>query len=340
MVEIAWEVFIVKNMKRRIVLLSSVVVAGVFLLLAGTVGTLYFAQKILRPTIDMAGGTSLIYEIDTQELTPEEKKGLSKKMISVLQRRIDPKGILPLVWHPLGDTRFEIQMLPGNRYNPQDLQRMLKGTGILEFRILPTQGHPEVNADEMTAYVKDLKEKGPKYTSDNKYVWCEIENINEWKRSDVFLASFGNKSYVLASNKDNETLLHSTDGQKRWELEGARPSQDEMGRRAIGFTLDEKGGRLFANVTGKNLERPLCILLDGIAISAPNIQSRISREGIIVGNFTQTQQNEIVNKLNAGFLPARLVEQPISVKTIGPSIGTDNLDKGTPTGKKLLKDNN
>jgi hypothetical protein len=228
----------------------------------------------------------------------------------------------------------------GRLDDPKDLQRMLKGTGILEFRILPTVGHPEVNADEMSGYVEALKERGPKYASDNKYVWCEIENINEWKRSDVFLASFGNKSYVLASNKDNETLLHSTDGQKRWELEGARPSQDEIGRRAIGFTLDEKGGRLFANVIGKNLERPLCILLDGIAISAPNTQSRIGREGIIVGNFTQTQQNEIVNKLNAGFLPARLVEQPISVKTIGSSIGTDNLDKGTPTGKKLLKDNN
>ena len=40
----------------------------------------------------------------------------------------------------------------------------------------------------------------------------------------------------------------------------------------------------------------------------------------------------MVNKLNAGSLPARLVEQPISVKTIGPSIGADNRNKGILSG--------
>jgi SecD/SecF fusion protein len=220
----------------------------------------------------------------------------------------------------------------GRLDDPKDLQRMLKGTGVLEFRILPTAGQSEVNTDEMNAYVAALKEKGPKYASDNKYVWCEIESINEWKRNDVFLAPFGNKTYVLASNKENEALLHSTAGQSAWKLEGARPSQDEMGRRAIGFTLDDKGGRLFANITGKNLERPLCILLDGTAISAPTIQAKIRKDGIITGSFTETEQGDMVNKLNAGSLPARLVEQPISVRTIGPSIGADNRDKGIRSG--------
>lgn len=163
----------------------------------------------------------------------------------------------------------EYRPFRGRLDDPTDLQRMLKGTGILEFRILPTIGHPEVGADEMATYVEALKEKGPRYASGNKYVWCEVENINEWKRDDVFLTPFGNKVYVLASNKENEAMLHGTESQKAWKLEGARPSQDEMGRRAIGFTLDDKGGRLFAEVTGRNLDRPLCILLDGIAISAP-----------------------------------------------------------------------
>ena len=63
-------------------------------------------------------------------------------------------------------------------------------------------------------------------------------------------------------------------------------------------------------------------------LSAPNIQSRITTQGIITGSFTQTQIQDMVNKLNAGSLPARLVEQPIAVKTIGPSIGADNRNKG------------
>jgi SecD/SecF fusion protein len=40
----------------------------------------------------------------------------------------------------------------------------------------------------------------------------------------------------------------------------------------------------------------------------------------------------MVNKLNAGSLPARLIEQPISEKTIGPSIGANNRDQGIRAG--------
>jgi len=71
----------------------------------------------------------------------------------------------------------------GRLDDPKDLQRMLKGAGILEYRILPTQGHPEVDMDQMTGYIERLKEKGPGYASDTRYVWSEIENIDDWKRN-------------------------------------------------------------------------------------------------------------------------------------------------------------
>jgi SecD/SecF fusion protein len=533
-----------KNLLPKFILIIVLVVVAVL--------TLYPPSKTLKPGIDLAGGTSLIYEIDTQGLDAVEKKDLAQRMITVLRRRIDPANIQNLIWRPQGSTRFEIQMplaseetrqkrqnfekarndllkeninpaiilrslqkpaeqrakdfdqfaqsdankmailnnlakvyderkelqdkrdklflglatpesiitaaglnlddikqhlgewikldeqqlreallkylgsegnldllsryvkmyaewaelveqmmnpetginvrykeaqkaldkfnlsedqlklclemppkspkrrqaiyelktifpdrsekidkavsafdeyrpFQGRLDDPRDLQRMLKGAGILEFRILPTRGHTEVDAEEMAGYVERLKTKGPKYASDNKYIWCEIENVNEWKRNDVFLAQFGDKVYVLASNKKDQTVLHGAGG-KDWSLKRAYPTTDQTGRRAIGFTFDERGGRLFANVTGKNIDRPLCILLDGVAISAPNIQSRIFDRGIITGTFTQTEVVDMVNKLNAGSLPARLIEQPISVKTIGPSIGADNRDKGIKSG--------
>ena len=72
--------------------------------------TLYPPDKTLKPGIDLAGGTSLIYEIDTQGLTPDEKRDLSARMITILRRRIDPANIQNLIWRPQGNTRFEIQM--------------------------------------------------------------------------------------------------------------------------------------------------------------------------------------------------------------------------------------
>jgi SecD/SecF fusion protein len=230
----------------------------------------------------------------------------------------------------------EYRPFRGRLDDPKDLQRMLKGAGILEWRVLPTQRHPGVDMDQMLGYVERLKEKGPKYASDTQYVWCEIENIEEWRAVDKeerpsIVAQFGDKYYVLAGNKPNETMLHSP-GTRQWKLEKANPATDEMGRRAIGFNLDAKGEILFANITGNNVGKPLCILLDEIAISAPSISERIRGRGIISGSFTQTQVEDMVNKLNAGSLPARLIEQPISVNTIGPSIGADNRDQGIKAG--------
>ena len=230
----------------------------------------------------------------------------------------------------------EYRPFQGRLDDPKDLQRMLEGAGILEFRILPTLGHPEVDPDEMAGYAERLKTKGPKYASDNKYTWCEIENVarvDEWIQiTKAVVAPFGDKYYVLASNKKDEVMLHGADG-RDWKLENARPgTESQTGRRAINFVLDEKGGKLFANVSGKNIGRPLCILLDRIAISAPNLKSRIRTRGQITGSFTKTEVDDMVNKLNAGSLPARLIEQPISIKTIGPSIGADNRDQGIKAG--------
>jgi len=218
----------------------------------------------------------------------------------------------------------------GRLDDPTDLQRMLKGAGVLEFRILPTTEGAQLSSEEGNAYREALATKGPKYASDVKYIWCELENTEEWKRQDAILGQFGKKLYVLSSNQPNECMLHT--GQRQWKLERSYPTSDNMGRRAIGFSLDDKGAVLFANLTGHNIGRPLCILLDGVAISAPNINDRIYQHGIIQGSFTETEILDMVNKLSAGSLPARLVEQPVSTKTIGPSIGADNLQRSLKAG--------
>ncbi|MHC4125182.1 MAG: hypothetical protein ACYSRR_01840, partial [Planctomycetota bacterium] len=74
-----------KNLNWKIIFIT------VLLLVAAW--TLYPPQKTLKPGIDLAGGTSLIYEIDTAGLQQAEKKDLAQKMITVLRRRIDPANI-------------------------------------------------------------------------------------------------------------------------------------------------------------------------------------------------------------------------------------------------------
>ncbi len=214
----------------------------------------------------------------------------------------------------------------GRLDDPEDLKRMLKGSGVLEFRILPGSG--EVDA---TAYVAALAAKGPKGASDSRYVWREVEDPATWHGG--ITGRFGDKLYILASNQDNEKMTRAA---KAWKLKRAYPTADQEGRRAIGFTFDEIAANLFYKLTSANIGKPLCILLDNTAISAPNIQSAISSSGVITGRFSETEVGDMVNKLNAGSFPARLSELPISEKTIGPTVGADNRTRGIFSGKAAL----
>lgn len=259
------------------------------------------------------------------DMTSSER---SKRIEELTSRFPDRKGMI----QRLVAAFKEYEPYRGRLDDPADLQRMLKGAGILEFRILPTADRGP-SAAQVERYMEDLKEKGPKAASDNQYVWVQIETVKEWKVPGSIVGQFGEKFFTLASNLPDEKMLHGL-GSPEWKLENSYPTNDSVGRRAIGFTLNIKGGDLFYNITSKNPNRPLAILLDDVAISAPNITSEggIRQRGIITGTFTPTQIQDMVNKLNAGSLPARLIEQPISERVIGPSIGADNLRKGIRSG--------
>ncbi|HOK65484.1 MAG TPA: protein translocase subunit SecD [Anaerohalosphaeraceae bacterium] len=214
--------------------------------------------------------------------------------------------------------------------DPEDLKRMLKGSGVLEFRILPTPDDGRTNMDEIRGYLEALRLKGPRQASDAKYVWVEIEDPANWPDGLGIVGTFGDKKYVLASNQPKECMLHSPD--KKWKLRRAYPTRDDKGLRAIGFTFNQTAANLFFNLTQDNLKRPLCIILDDRALSAPTIRAAISTSGIIEGKFSPTEQTDLVNKLNAGSFRAKLSEVPISEKTIGPLLGADNLRQGLRAG--------
>jgi SecD/SecF fusion protein len=214
--------------------------------------------------------------------------------------------------------------------DPEDLKRMLKGAGVLEFRILPTPNDGRTNMDEIRGYLEALRLKGPRQASTAQYVWVEIEDPANWPEDLGIVGMFGEKKYVLASNQPKECMLHSAD--KKWKLRRAYPTRDDKGLRAIGFTFNQTAAGMFFNLTQSNLNRPLCIILDDRALSAPTIRAAISTSGIIEGRFTPTEQMDLVNKLNAGSFRAKLSEVPISEKTIGPLLGADNLRQGLRAG--------
>ncbi len=116
------------------------------------------------------------------------------------------------------------------------------------------------------------------------------------------------------------------------------PGQDL--RPTVFFTFNTDGGTLFGNITRKNVSettggpdntkprRHLAIILDGLIMSAPTIQSEIRTSGTISGNFTQKEVDQLVNILRAGQLPATLKPLPVSESTIAATLGEDTIIAG------------
>ena len=129
-----------KNLTPKIILIIILVVLAAW--------TLYPPDKTLKPGIDLAGGTSLIYEIDTFGLTEAEKGDLSQRMITVLRRRIDPANIQNLIWRPQGNTRFEIQMPLASaeaiekRENYDETKKALLDKNVSRSKVVQTLSQP------------------------------------------------------------------------------------------------------------------------------------------------------------------------------------------------------
>ncbi len=121
-------------------------------------------------------------------------------------------------------------------------------------------------------------------------------------------------------------------------LAQARSGADERGQPAVHFTFDTEGGNLFGELTTLNrpastsdlgFKRQLAIILDSQIQSAPVINAVIHSQGIISGGFTVKKVEDLVTILRAGALPATLKFPAVSENSMGPTLGSDTIFKGT-----------
>jgi preprotein translocase subunit SecD len=114
------------------------------------------------------------------------------------------------------------------------------------------------------------------------------------------------------------------------DLQEVRVEANQYGQPAVGFILTATAGQRFRELTRTHLHEPLAIVLDGNVISSPVINAEIGDRGIIEGNFTTQEAQELVFQLKSGALPAipRFAEE----RTIGPSMGLASIRKGTVSG--------
>lgn len=103
------------------------------------------------------------------------------------------------------------------------------------------------------------------------------------------------------------------------------------GEPVVSISFDSQGAQQFADLTKKNLNKPLAIVIDNQLISAPTVQSVIDQgNAVISGNFNISDAKKLAIALNSGALPVpiSLVEQ----RTIGATLGANSIEKSVVAG--------
>ena len=99
----------------------------------------------------------------------------------------------------------------------------------------------------------------------------------------------------------------------------------------VNIKFDGQGGRKFARVTQENTGKPFAMILDGVVLSAPNINEPIlGGQAQISGNFTVQSANELAIALRSGKLPVALTV--IEESTVSPELGQDSINSGVLAG--------
>jgi len=111
---------------------------------------------------------------------------------------------------------------------------------------------------------------------------------------------------------------------------GAQATFDQDQRPAVAVELDDAGGRAMRQATRENLKKLMAIILfekgKGEAISVATIQSEFGSRFQITGAFTPNETRDLSLLIRAGSLAAPM--EIIEERTVGPSLGRDNISKG------------
>ena len=207
----------------------------------------------------------------------------------VIDRRINALGTLEPTIIRQGSTRIVVQV-PGLQ-DPEALKQLIGRTARLEFKLVDLTATPE-----------------------------QLESGRAPVGSQVLpYPEGGEGARIAVQRRAIITGDQIADAQQGFDQQDGRP--------VVNITFDGTGSRRFARVTQENVGRPFAIILDGIVISAPNINEPIlGGQAQISGSFTVETANQLAISLRSGRLPVDLAV--VEERTVGSELGQDSIVKG------------
>ncbi len=219
--------------------------------------------------LDLAGGSHLVFEIDSEGLSEEKKDTAITSLRNVIERRVNLFGV----------------------------------------------SEPNVQASSF---------------EDKDRIIVELPGVKDTEEAVGIIGKTAQLVFAELSDEEGGGLIPT-------ELTGAFLKDANVvfdrnvGKPAVSIEFTQEGSELFAEITGRNVGKPLAIVLDDMPVSAPMVQEQIiGGSAQITGEFTQEQARDLAIQLNAGALPLNI--ELIEQRTVGATLGGESVERSIKAG--------
>ena len=320
----------------------------------------WFLKNKINLGLDLQGGSYLLLEVNFDVLYDEELENFSDSMrllsrdaqIKINQISINDDELIVIF-----EDKIEIkeiknsfsQMYRGVSINEIDNKLIIKLDDIYKKNI-----QDSAIKQSLEIVRKRIDESGTKepliQRSGKKRILLQLPGVKDPERIKELLGKTAKLTFHLVDDENTDALNANFEPLGKMIIEDiydknikylldkralvggenlvdAKGSFDQTEGHAVSFRFDTQGAQKFGKVTTNNIGKRLAVVLDGVVITAPRINSAITGgSGIITGNFNAQEASDLAVLLRAGALPAPL--EIVEERSVGAGLGADSIAAG------------
>ena len=263
----------------------------------------------------------------TLRLTKDEidfiRKNAVAQSLEIIRNRIDQFGVAEPVIIRQGEDEIVVQ-LPGVK-DPDRAMGLIGQTAQLEFKLVADDAGVDLNKLINEAIKSGQWKEGDSRKQLNLALQGRLP-----KGTEIYFQRIIDKQTKRESRVPillNSQILMTGEMVKNAQVRIGGSFNEPY----VSLDLTGRGGKVFAQITEKNVNKRLAIVLDEVVRSAPVIREKIlGGSAQISGSFTHEEATDLAIVLRVGALPAPV--EIIQNLTVGASLGQDSINKGLTSG--------
>ena len=320
----------------------------------------WFFDNKINLGLDLQGGSYLLLEVQTEVLMQEELNNISDS-IQFIARGLQT-NIINII-----SEEDEIQLRFSNNDKLEEIREKFKNNyrnvnvtinnntmKIVINEIFKKNIKESAIKQSLEIVRKRIDESGTKepliQRSGKKRILLQLPGIKDPERIKELLGTTAKLTFHMVDDEDtislkanrapfgkiivadfyNPEIKYLVEKKSRVggeNLVDAKASFDPQEGHAVSFRFDTTGAQKFGKATSENVGKRFAVILDGVVITAPVINTAITGgSGIITGNFSSQEAADLSVLLRAGALPAPL--SIIEERSVGPGLGADSIASG------------